>query len=223
MWALKGLFRAVTKRDPPGTESDNSLSGLENQTEESNNETARVFIKNQEKLFARKKGNNIKAMSNKQKAACVKGYSNEAKVRKVVAQGEEEDQLNSSQSDSESGKDEDHEEQSGSGEDNRNDDEDKVQVVNKVKSQTRNKFECPLHCGAKVFQLPRHMRNVHGWKTDRARNVVNHFDMRHDQRNSRKPKAVCDKRKQKYCIECGRKQRYLSKHLQKQHGCQKRD
>ena len=82
MWALKGLFRAVTKRDPPGTESDNSLSGLENQTEESNNETARVFIKNQEKLFARKKGNNIKAMSNKRKAACVKGYSNEAKVRK---------------------------------------------------------------------------------------------------------------------------------------------
>ena len=65
MWALKGLFRAVTKRDPPGTESDDSLSGLENQTEESNNETARVFIKNQEELFARKKGNDIKAMSNK--------------------------------------------------------------------------------------------------------------------------------------------------------------
>ena len=221
MWALKGLFRAVTKRDPPGTESDDSLSGLENQTEESNNETARVFIKNQEELFARKKGNDIKAMSNKRKAACVKGHSNEAKVRKVVAQGEEEDQSNSSQSDSESGKDEDHEEQSGSGEDNRNDDEDKVQVVNKVKSQTRNKFECPLRCGAKVFQLPRHMRNVHGWKTDRARNAVNHFDMRHDQRNSRKPKAVRDKRKQKYCIECGRKQRYLSKHLQKQHSYQK--
>ena len=55
------------------------------------------------------------------------------------------------------------------------------------------------------------MRNVHGWKTDRARNAVNHFDMRYDQRNSRKPKAVRDKRKQ----------RYLSKNLQKQHGYQK--
>ena len=26
MWALKGLFKAVTKRDPPGKESDDSLS-----------------------------------------------------------------------------------------------------------------------------------------------------------------------------------------------------
>ena len=30
-----------------------------------------------------------------------------------------------------------------------------------------------------------------------------------------------NKRNQKYCIECGRKQRYPSKHLQKQHGYQK--
>lgn len=222
MWALKGLFKAVTKRDPPGTESDDSLSGMENETEESNNETARVFIKNQEELFARKKGKDIKAMSKKRKATCVKGYSNEAKVRKVVAQGEREDQSYSNQSDSKSGNDEeDHEEQSGSGEDNRDRNEDEVQVVNEIKSQTRNKFECPLRCGAKVFQLPRHMRNVHGWKTDRARNAVNRFDLRHDQRNSRKPKAVRDKRKQKYCIECGRKQRYLSKHLQRQHDYQK--
>ena len=45
--------------------------------------------------------------------------------------------------------------------------------------------------------------------------------MRHDQRNSKKPKGVRDKRSQKHCIECGRKQRYLSKHLRKQHGYQK--
>ena len=62
------------------------------------------------------------------------------------------------------------------------------------------------------------MGNVHRWKVDHARNAVNHFDLRHDQRNSRKPKVVRDKRKQRYCIECGRKQRYLCKHLQKQHG-----
>ena len=42
--------------------------------------------------------------------------------------------------------------------------------------------------------------------------------MRHEQRNSKKPKAVQEKRKQKYCIDCRREQRYLSKHLQKQHG-----
>ena len=59
MWALKVLFKAVTKRDPPGTERDDSLSGMENETEESNNETARVLIKNQEELLARKKGNDI--------------------------------------------------------------------------------------------------------------------------------------------------------------------
>ena len=62
MWALKGLFKSVTKRDPPGTESDDSPSGMENETEESNNKTARVFIKNQEELFERKQGNNIKVM-----------------------------------------------------------------------------------------------------------------------------------------------------------------
>ena len=216
MWALKGLFKSVTKRDPPGTESDDSLSGMENETEESNNKTARVFIKNQEELFARRKqGNNVKVMSSKRNAASFEGYSSEAKVRKVVAQGEK-DQSYSSQSDSERSKDEeDDEEQSAGGEDNRDEDEDEVQ---EIKSQTRNKFECPLRCGAKVFQLPRHLRNVHRWKVDRARNAVNHFDLRHDQRNSRKPKVVRDKRKQKYCIECGCKQRYLSKHLQKQHG-----
>ncbi|XP_068696690.1 uncharacterized protein [Montipora foliosa] len=42
--------------------------------------------------------------------------------------------------------------------------------------------------------------------------------MRHDQRNSKKPKEVRNKRRRKVCCECGRKQRYLSKHLQKQHG-----
>ena len=224
MWALKGLFKTITERDPPGTESDDSLSGMENETEERNNESARVFIKNQEELFARKKANDIKAMSNKRKAACVKGYSNEAKVRKVVAQSEKEDQSYSSQSDSESSKEEeDREEQSlevGRVTEMRMKMKSKLSMRLSCK-QTRNKFECPLRCGAKVYQLPRHMRNVHGWKTDRARNAVNHFDMRHDQRNSRKPKAVRDKRKQKYCIECGRKQRYLSKHLQKQHSYQK--
>ena len=59
MWALKVLFKAVTKGDPPGTEHDDSLSGMENETEESNNVTARVLIKNQEELLARKKGNDI--------------------------------------------------------------------------------------------------------------------------------------------------------------------
>ena len=215
MWALKGLFKSVTKRDPSGTESDDSLSGMENETEESNNKTARVFIKNQEELFARKQGNNIKVMSSKRNATSFEGYSSEAKVRKVVAKGEK-DQSYSSQSDSKSSKDKDeNEEQSAGGVDNRDEDEDEVQDI---KSQTRNKFECPLHCGAKVFQLPRHLRNVHRWKVDRARNAVNHFDLRHDQRNSRKLKVACDKWKQKYCIESGRKQWYLSKHLQKQHG-----
>ena len=85
MWAFKGLFKAITVRVPPGTESDDSLSGMGNGTEERNNERARIFIKNQEQLFARKKGNNTKAMLNKRKAACVKGNSNEAKVREVVA------------------------------------------------------------------------------------------------------------------------------------------
>ena len=220
MWALKGLFKAVTKRDPPGTESDDSLSGMENETEESNTETARAFIKTREELFARKQGSNVKVMPKKRKAACVEGYSKKAKVIKFVPQSEKEGQSYNSQSDSESGEDEeDDEEESGSGEDNR--DEVKVPVVEEIKSQARNKFECPLRCGAKVFQLPRHLRNVHRWKADRARNAVNRFDIRHDQRNARKPKAVRDKRKQKYCIECGRKQRYLSKHLQKQHGYQK--
>lgn len=65
MWALKGLFKAVTKRDPPGTESDDSLSGMENGTEEGNNETARAFIKTREELFARKQGSNVKVMSKK--------------------------------------------------------------------------------------------------------------------------------------------------------------
>ena len=54
MWALKELFKSVTKKNPPGTESDDSLSGMENETEESNKKTARVFIKNQEELFARR-------------------------------------------------------------------------------------------------------------------------------------------------------------------------
>ena len=67
MWALKGLFKAVTKRDPPGTESDDSLSGMENETEESNNETARVFIKNQEELFARKRVTTLKPCQTKGK------------------------------------------------------------------------------------------------------------------------------------------------------------
>lgn len=121
-----------------------------------------------------------------------------------MPQSEKECQSYNSQSDSESGEhEEDDEEESGSGEDNR--DEVEVPVVEETKSQARNKFECPLRCGAKVFQLPRHLRNVHGWKADRARNAVNRFDIRHDQRNARKPKAVRDKRKQKYCIECGRK------------------
>ena len=44
--------------------------------------------------------------------------------------------------------------------------------------------------------------------------------MRHDQRNSKKLKEVRNKRKRKLCIECGRKQRTLSKHLQKQHSYQ---
>ena len=68
-----------------------------------------------------------------------------------MAQGEERHQSYSSQSDSESGKGG---KQSESGEGNRDKDEDEVQVVNEIRSQTRNKFECPLHCGAKVFQLP---------------------------------------------------------------------
>ena len=62
------------------------------------------------------------------------------------------------------------------------------------------------------------LKNVHGWSAERARNAVNQFDMRHDQRNSKKPKEVRNKRRRKVCCECGRKQRYLSKHLQKQHG-----
>ncbi|KAL9958722.1 hypothetical protein ACROYT_G035774 [Oculina patagonica] len=217
IWALKGLFKSVTKRDPPATESDSSLTEMENETEESNVEAARVFTK---KTKEKVRGKKVKiVLSNKRKATSTKCYSKEAKVKKVVGQSEKEDQSCSAESDSESGEDEHEEEdsspsESGSG-------EDKVQVVKEIKSQVRNKFECPLRCGAKVYQLPRHLRSVHGWKAERARNAVNRFDMRHDQRNSKKPKAVREKRKQKYCNECGRKQRYLSKHLQKQHGLMK--
>lgn len=61
---------------------------------------------------------------------------------------------------------------------------------------------------------------MHGWSAKRARNAVNQFDMRHDQHYWKKLKEVWNKRKRKLCIECGRKQRALSKHLQKQHGYQ---
>ena len=105
-------------------------------------------------------------------------------------------------------------ESSESTESNDEEDEEKDAKPNK-----RNKFRCPLRgCGSKVYKLPRHLKNVHGWSAERARNAVNQFDMRHDQRNSKKPKEVRNKRRRKVCCECGRKQRYLSKHLQKQHG-----
>ena len=82
-----------------------------------------------------------------------------------------------------------------------------------VKPNKRNKFRSPLRgCVSKV------LKNVHGWSAERARNAVNQFDMRHDQRNSKKPKEVRNKRRRKVCCDCGRKQRYLSKLLQKQHG-----
>ena len=87
-----------------------------------------------------------------------------------------------------------------------------------AKPNKRNKFRCPLcRCGSKVVKLPRHLKNVHGWSAERARNAVHQFDMRHDQQNSKKPKEVRNERRRKVCCECGRKQRYLSKHLQKQH------
>ena len=58
-------------------------------------------------------------MSSKRNAASFEGYSSEAKVRKVVAQGEK-DQSYSSQSDSEHSKDEeDDEEQSAGGDEMR--------------------------------------------------------------------------------------------------------
>ena len=205
---------------------------MEIETEENNAEAARVFMKKmREKVYERKHDNSVKVMPNKRKAKCAKSYSKEAKVRKVAGQDDEDDQSSDSLSSfSESGEDDDEEEEkedqadnspsaSGSGKDNRKEGE--VQVVKELKSQVRNKFDCPLRCGAEVYQLPRHLRNVHGWKAERARNAVNHFDMRHEQRNSQKPKAIREKRKQEYSIDCGRKQRYLSKHLLKQHGYQK--
>ena len=86
----------------------------------------------------------------------------------------------------------------------------------------RNKFSCPLRCSSKpVYQLPRHLTKVHGWDKERARNAVNHYGLRHDQRNSKKPKEVRQRRRQKYCLEYGRKERYLSKHLQNSHGYKK--
>ena len=95
-----------------------------------------------------------------------------------------------------------------------NDDEDEEKDA---KPNKRNKFLCPLGgCGYKVYKLPRHLKNVHGWSAERARNAVNQFDMRNDQRKSKKPKEVRNKRRRKVCCECGHKQRYLSKHLQKQ-------
>ncbi|CAH3034019.1 unnamed protein product [Porites lobata] len=75
-------------------------------------------------------------------------------------------------------------ESSESTESNDEEDEEKDAKPNK-----RNKFRCPLRgCGSKVYKLPRHLKNVHGWSAERARNAVNQFDMRHDQRNSKKPK-----------------------------------
>ena len=95
-----------------------------------------------------------------------------------------------------------------------NDDEDEEKDA---KPNKRNKFLCPLRgCGYKVYKLPRHLKNVHGWSAGRARNAVNQFDMRNDQRKLKKPKEVRNKRRRRVCCECGHKQRYLSKHLLKQ-------
>ena len=92
-----------------------------------------------------------------------------------------------------------------------NDDEDEEKDA---KPNKRNKLLCPLRgCGYKVYKLPRHLKNVHGWSAERARNAVNQFDMRNDQRKSKKPKEVRSKRRRKVCCECGHKQRYLLKTL----------
>ena len=175
-------------------------------TEEGTVQEARAFMKKAKKA---KKANRQKhkesapSRSKKRKLTLAESYllSIPTKIRKVVPQNKN-NFSDSSQSESES--------KEGS--------EDEEEDEN---TQKRHKFTCPLRCGSRICQLPRHLRDVHGWDPERARNAVNHYEMRHDQRNSAKPKEVRHKRKQKYCIECGRKQRYLSKHLQKQHGYQK--
>ena len=80
-----------------------------------------------------------------------------------------------------------------------NDDEDEEKDA---KPNKRNKFLCPLRgCGYKVYKLPRHLKNVHGWSAERARNAVNQFDMRNDQRKLKKPKEVRNKRRRRVCCE----------------------
>ena len=34
--------------------------------------------------------------------------------------------------------------------------------ITEMRMRMKSKFEFPLRCNAKVFQLPRHIRNVHG-------------------------------------------------------------
>lgn len=46
MWVFKGLFKIIIERDFLGIESDDFLFGMENEIEERNNESVRVFIKN---------------------------------------------------------------------------------------------------------------------------------------------------------------------------------
>ena len=89
------------------------MSGKENETEEINSEAATVLMEKiqEEKIRGRKQDNSVKVQSIKKKASGAENYSKDAKVRKVAAQSETEDQSYRSLSQSESGEDDHREEE----------------------------------------------------------------------------------------------------------------
>lgn len=89
--------------------------------------------------------------------------------------------------------------------------------ANKKCMYKRNKKECPFStCSAKVFHLPRHLRNVHKWSKESARTALQHFNIRKlpEKKGSKKDYHI---RKRCPVIGCTSVVKRMSDHLLRVH------
>ena len=77
--------------------------------------------------------------------------------------------------------------------------------------------ECP-HCRKKVFQLPRHVRYVHGYSADKARHVNLKFNLRKSTKRLNDTKYVYYHKRSKCHVKgCIAVIRRIDIHLKKEH------